>query len=126
MAHYYESSSHIVTDYDWYYGGVMERTDIDNDPFLISQVNKVIELLIYKNIISRLTETNIRRVIITAAMLVAKFNLDDASYNTSYSCLSGVPLKELNFLERHMLHSIGWDLFSIFNQCSINHMPIDH
>ena len=58
-----------------------------------------------------LNKYNIHRILISAILVAIKYNEDQIYDNVYFSKVAGVPVSELNYLERKFLEIINYDLF---------------
>jgi len=57
------------------------------------------------------SKLNVHRLLVTAAMLAAKFNDDMYYSNSYYAKVGGVQLREMNMLEAKFIKALNWKLF---------------
>ena len=58
-----------------------------------------------------LNKYNIHRILISSILVAIKYNEDQIYDNVYFSKVAGVPVSELNYLERKFLEIINYDLF---------------
>ena len=58
-----------------------------------------------------LNKYNIHRILISAILVAIKYNEDQIYDNVYFSKVAGVPVSELNYLERKFIEIINYDLF---------------
>ena len=58
-----------------------------------------------------LNKDNIYRILFTAILVSIKYNEDVIYDNLYYAKIAGLPVKEINYLERKFLEIINYDLF---------------
>ena len=58
-----------------------------------------------------LDRKTVHKLFLTGVMIAAKFHDDIFFFNSFYSRIGGIELKELNFMEKEFLRRIGYNLF---------------
>ena len=79
-----------------------------NDETLISALIYIDRLIVNKKML--VTAHDVHRLLLVACIVSMKFHYDNYYDNLYYSTVSGLPLKELNYLELEFLEDIGYHL----------------
>jgi len=82
----------------------------DEYPYILEQAKECIEKLINRKIICCITSRNHHRLISASFLICIKKHLDVHYSNSYYANVAGIPLIELNYLERTLLNHLDWDL----------------
>jgi hypothetical protein len=87
---------------------IQKYSDVENNTLIIALI--YIDRICKKKGIT-LNKYNIYRILFTAILVSIKYNEDHIYDNVYYSKIAGLPVKEINYLERKFLEIINYDLF---------------
>jgi hypothetical protein len=87
---------------------IQKYSDVENNTLIIALI--YIDRICKKKGIT-LNKYNIYRILFTAILVSIKYNEDHIYDNLYYSKIAGLPVKEINYLERKFLEIINYDLF---------------